>query len=66
LEISGWLERLEQLTRNPFHWYRLGRVQLILQDPVGAQRSFAEAAKRLPEGSVFKEPAAKLARNLAQ
>jgi hypothetical protein len=65
-EIAGWLARLEQLTRNPFHWYRLGRVQLILQDRAGAQKSFAEAARRLPESSIFKEPAAKLARNLAQ
>jgi hypothetical protein len=66
LDIVGWLERLGKVTRNPFLWYRLGRVHLILEDRLEAQRCFAEAARRLPEGSVYKAPAARLARNLAQ
>lgn len=64
-EVAGWLERLECLTHNAFHWYRLGRVYLILNNRHEAQRCFSEAARRLPSDSIFKEPAAKLARKLA-
>ena len=64
-EIVGWLERLEQLTHNPFHWYRLGRVHLILKNRQEAGRCFSEAAKRLPDDSIYKKPASRLARDLA-
>jgi tetratricopeptide (TPR) repeat protein len=65
LNIAGWIEDLMRLSSDPFNWYRLGRVHLALENRVEAQRCFAEAARRLPEGSVYREPAAKLARNLA-
>ncbi len=59
-----WLERLERLTNGSFYWYRLGQTHLFLNQRSEAQRSFAEAAMRLPEHSPYKEPARKLAREL--
>jgi protein O-mannosyl-transferase len=64
MEIVGWLERLEKLTNNPFHWYQLGRVHLILKNRLEAQRCFSEAARRFPDDSIYKGPATKLARTL--
>jgi tetratricopeptide (TPR) repeat protein len=63
-DIVGWLERLEFLTHDPFHWYQLGRVHMILKNKQEAQRCFSKAAIRLPADSIYKEPAAKLARKL--
>ena len=60
----GWLEQLERITHNPFHWYRQGRIYLVLGDRENARRCFAEAARRLPHDSIYREPAAKLARSL--
>jgi cytochrome c-type biogenesis protein CcmH/NrfG len=64
--MIGWLERLEKLTHNSFHWYRLGRVHLFMKNRAEAQRCFAEAAKRMPKDSIYYAPAAKLAHDLAQ
>ena len=64
LELKSWLLRLEKITHNPFVWYRLGRVALALDDKLQAQKYFSEAAKRLPENSLYKAPAEKLAKTL--
>jgi tetratricopeptide (TPR) repeat protein len=64
-EKIRWLERLEYLTHNPFHWYQMGRVYLILKNRQEAQRCFSVAAKRLPTDSIYREPAVKLAKSLA-
>lgn len=63
-EIRSWLTRLENITHNPFVWYRLGRVALALKDKNQARIYFMEAAKRLPKASLYKEPAKKLAETL--
>lgn len=65
-ETLAWLVELERLTRNPFHWYRQGRIYLILGDRDNARRCFAEAAFRFPETSLYRAPARKLAENLSQ
>lgn len=65
-QMVGWIERMENITHNPFHWYQLGRVHLFMKNRAEAQRCFAEAAKRLPESSVYHAPAAKLAKDLAR
>jgi tetratricopeptide (TPR) repeat protein len=64
-ESAGWLERLSVLTRDPFHRYQQGRVYLLLGDRAEAHRCFDEAARRLPDDSIYKAPATKLARKLA-
>jgi protein O-mannosyl-transferase len=58
------LERLEHITHNPFYWYRLGQLHLILKDRQQAQECFSKAANRLPVDSIYKAPAEKLAREL--
>jgi tetratricopeptide (TPR) repeat protein len=61
-----WLERLTEISSTGFNYYRIGRIQLALEDGVAAQHAFAEAARRFPPDSIYKEPATKLARDLAQ
>jgi tetratricopeptide (TPR) repeat protein len=63
-DILVWLEALERLTHNPFHWYRQGRVYLLIGDRKNAGRCFAEAARRLPSESPYHAPAEKLAKKL--
>lgn len=63
-DILSWLERVDKKTHNAFNYYRMGRLNLLLGDRASAQRCFAEAARKLPEGSPFKAPAQKLAQNL--
>ena len=58
--------KLKEMTPDGFNYYRLGRVHLILKNRGAAQRAFAEASIRLPEDSIYKGPATKLARDLAQ
>lgn len=65
-EIVPWLERIEQLTHDPFAWYQLGRVHLLLKNRQAAQHCFSEAAKRFPADSMYRAPSEKLARKLAQ
>ena len=64
--MIGWLKRLQEINYQPFHWYRLGRIYMRLGEKENAQKSFAKAAKQLPDGSPFKEPAAKLARKFSE
>jgi len=65
-DILCWLQRIVARQPNGFNYYRIGRVQLLLHNRAEAQRAFAEAAKRFPEDSLYREPATKLARNLAE
>lgn len=65
-DILVWLERLKDLSATGFNYYRIGRIQLLLEDEVAAQHAFAEAAKRFPSDSIYKEPATKLATDLVQ
>ena len=65
-DILCWLQRIVARQPNGFNFYRIGRVQLLLHNRAEAQRAFAEAAKRFPEDSLYREPATKLARNLAE
>ena len=65
-DTLAWLQRLKGISPNGFNYYRIGRIQLALGDKVAAQQSFAEAARRFPRDSIYKEPATKLARDLAQ
>jgi hypothetical protein len=64
-DILGWMEQIRDIAPSGFLSYRIGRVQLILNNRLEAQRAFADAARQLPPDSLYKEPAAKLARNLA-
>ncbi|PLX83447.1 MAG: hypothetical protein C0616_00265 [Desulfuromonas sp.] len=65
-DILGWLKRIYSLWPNGFVSYRIGRVHLILNNRSAAQRAFAKAAETLPPDSLYHEPAAKLARTLAE
>jgi hypothetical protein len=63
-DILGWMEQIKIMAPSGFLSYRIGRVHLILENRVEAQRAFADAARQLPQDSLYLEPAAKLARNL--
>jgi len=65
-DILLWLKRMYVRWPNGFVSYRIGRVYLLLEDRVQAQRAFADAAEHLPPESLYKEPAAKLARTLSE
>ena len=66
LEMLESLTRLQALSRNPFYWYRLGRVYLWLGEKDEARRCFTEAARRLPPGSPYIAAALKLAEDLSR
>ena len=61
-----YLNQLLQGTRDPFYHYRIGQLQMSLGDKDGAQKSFAAAFALLPEGSLYKGPAGKLAESLLE
>ncbi len=65
-DILAWLERIRTRSPSGFISYRIGRVQLLLENKVAAQKAFDDAARRFPQDSIYKEPATKLARDLAQ
>lgn len=65
-DILLWLKRMYVRWPNGFVTYRIGRVYLLMEDREQAQRAFADAAAQLPPESMYKEPAAKLARTLAK
>lgn len=65
-DILEWLERIKEISPTGFNYYRIGRIQLILEDKVAAQHAFAEAARRFPPDSIYKKPATKLATDLAE
>ncbi len=65
-EMVGWLEQIREISPTGFNYYRVGRMQMFLGNKVAAKVAFAAAAKRFPENSIYKKPAAKLARDLAE
>jgi len=65
-DILVWLERIKEISSTGFNYYRIGRIQLLLEDKVAAQHAFAEAARRFPADSIYFKPATKLATDLAQ
>jgi len=66
IDILGWLERITEISATGFNYYRIGRLRLTLGDKVSAQKAFADAARLFPDDSIYKKPATKLARDLAQ
>ena len=65
-ETLIWLNRLDELSGDPFINYRIGRVQMWLGNKSEAQKNFAVAAEFLPDESPYKAPAKKLALKLAR
>ncbi len=65
-DMLGWLERIKINNPSAFNNYRIGRIHLLLENKSAAQQAFAEAARLFPVDSIYKEPAAKLATELAQ
>lgn len=63
-DIAGWLRRIYGRHPGGFVAYRLGRVHLLLGERAEARQYFSDAARLLPETSLYSEPAKKLARNL--
>ena len=65
-ETLGYLQELLRQTRNPFCYYRIGRQQMMMGDTTAASESFAAAYEKLPENSLYREPARKLAEKLSK
>jgi tetratricopeptide (TPR) repeat protein len=65
-ETLVWLKHLDTMSGDPFINYRIGRVQMWLDNIPEAQKNFAIAAKSLPDESPFKAAAKKLALKLAK
>lgn len=63
-EALYYLDKVWKRTGDPFFLYRKGQMQMALGDHNGARDSFSLAAKLLPEDSLYKEPASKLARSI--
>ena len=60
-EALFYLKKVWQKTKDPFYLYRMGQLRLAAGDEAGARESFKRAAKLLPDDSLYKEPAKKLA-----
>jgi tetratricopeptide (TPR) repeat protein len=58
------LRQLLHSSGDPFYRYRLGLLQMTLGEYVEARESFAAAHNSLPEDSIYKAPAGKLAEKL--
>ncbi|MDG5469509.1 hypothetical protein P9J64_14355 [Deltaproteobacteria bacterium IMCC39524] len=63
-EIVSYLEQLWRRTKKPFYLYRLGQKHLEWGNCSAAQVSFSLAYSELPDNSIYKEPARKLAESL--
>ncbi|WP_027714745.1 hypothetical protein [Desulfuromonas sp. TF] len=64
-EIILLLRELIQVTRDPHYYYQLGRLHLQESDKANAALNFRLAAEQAPEGSSYKDAAAKLAARLS-
>jgi uncharacterized protein HemY len=64
-EIILLYRELIQVTRDPHYYYQLGRLYLQESDKANAALNFRLAAEQAPEGSSYKEAAAKLATRLS-
>jgi hypothetical protein len=63
-EYRDFLQKLLEHTGDSFCHYRLGLFLLSIGDRAAAQQSFAAAYATLPETSIYKAPAGKLANTL--
>ena len=66
LERLDYLNRLLVGTGDPFYHYRIGQLRMGVGDYSEAQKSFAAAYSALPEDSLHKRPAGKLAESLLE
>ncbi len=64
LEILGTMQKLVTLTNDPFYYYRMGRIQLRLNDRTAAKSSFFKAWQTAPLNSHYRDAAKKLAERL--
>lgn len=65
-DVVGWMNRVMQLSNDPFNWYRLGRIHLWLGDREQARVCFSQAARLMPQGSIYIESAQKLVKDLSE
>lgn len=63
-EMLSTLQRLQQMTNDPFYHYRIGQVQLRLGQKAAAKESFVRAYQGSPPNSHYREAARKLAERL--
>lgn len=63
-EILEQLKKLHRITNDPFCYYRMGRVAMMMGNKVEAGKYFAKAWKTAPKDSYYKAPAGKLATKL--
>lgn len=63
-EIILYLDTLWERSKDPFYLYRKGHFQSLNSDYSAAKESFERAASLLPDDSMYKIPASKLADSL--
>lgn len=63
-EMLSTLQTLEQMTGDPFYQYRIGMVQLRLNNKAAAKDAFTKAWQKAPPNSHYREAAKKLAEKL--
>ena len=63
-ERIDYLKQLLHSSGDPFYLYRIGLLQMTLGEYVEARESFSAAHNSLPEDSIYKAPAGKLAEKM--
>lgn len=63
-EILAGMQKLLSLTGDPFYYYRIGKVQIMLDDRTSAAASFEKAWALSPPTAHYHDAAAKLARKM--
>lgn len=58
--------KLQAYTGDPYLYYNIGKLYLVIKDNTNASRYFSLAAERSPENAFYKAPAQKLAERLAR
>jgi len=56
-EMLSTLQSLEQMTGDPFYQYRIGMVQLRLNNKAAAKDAFTKAWQKSPPSSHYREAA---------
>jgi tetratricopeptide (TPR) repeat protein len=64
LEILAAMQKLLSLTGDPFYYYRIGKVQIMLGDRTAAAASFEKAWELSSPGAHYHDAAEKLARKM--
>jgi predicted negative regulator of RcsB-dependent stress response len=65
-EILALLQKLLGQTGDPFYHYRIGQFLLSVGEREVARENFLAAFEKLPESSLYKEPAGRLAGSLGK